>query len=528
METAFVSALKELEEEKGVPQNILIDIIEEAILKAYKKNYGETDNVKVEFDKKKGNIRIFSTRRVVENLIDKQYEISFEEAKNYKKSVKIDDFIELEIKPKDFNRIAALTVKNVFQQELRRAEKGMIYDEFKNKQGELVNARIQRISKGNVFLTIGRVEALLPKKEQMPNDTYVPEQRIRVIILEVKELTKGSQAQVIVSRTHSDLVRRLFESEVPEIADNTLEIKEIAREAGYRTKVAIKSTKQEIDPIGTCVGQRGTRIQTIMRELNGEKIDIIKWDENINNFIINALSPAPVITIEINEAEKEASVIVPQDKQSLAIGKAGQNVRLAAKLTGWKIDIKSDAEIKKKAAFSEFDAIQGIQRAFEDTAVKDLDGIGEKTLQKLIASGYTIVRNLLDKTPEDLAKIDGIGLKSAEKILKAVLKLKEKADLEKEKVIKELKEKEKVKEPKEEKKEPEKKELEIESFIFEDGKEAANIEELKELSLSLSLDELKGYVERGDFDAWLSYAGYNKKEISKFMKEINKKMEKQI
>jgi len=337
-------ALDQLEKEKGITKETLLDAIEAALITAYKKNFGSSQNVKVVIDRENGSVKVFSRKEVVENVENELFEIGLDEAKKINPNYEVSDIVEKEVTPKNFGRIAAQTAKQVVVQRIREAERSVIYEEFVNRESEIVTGIVQRISKGIVHINLGRVEAVLLPNEQIEGETYKHASRIKTYIVEVKKTTKGPQ--IVVSRTHPGLVKRLFELEVPEIHDGVVEIKGISREAGSRTKIAVYSSDLNIDPVGACVGQRGARVQNIVDELRGEKIDIIKWDEDPAKFISNSLSPSKVLKVEIDEDDKSALVVVPDYQLSLAIGKEGQNARLAAKLTGWKIDIKSESQYK--------------------------------------------------------------------------------------------------------------------------------------------------------------------------------------
>lgn len=343
MNQEFMQALEQIEKEKGISKEVLKEAIEAALVSAYKKNFGSSQNVDVNIEDETGDIKVFSKKTVVENPDSTLTEISLEDARNISPKAQLGDILEIEVTPKNFGRIAAQTAKQVVVQRIREAERGIIYEEFVNRENELVNGMIQRWEKSNVMIDLGRVEAVLPPGEQIPNEDYSPGSRIRVYIVEVKKTTKGPQ--IIVSRTHPGLVKRLFELEVPEIHSGLVQVKGIAREAGARTKIAVHSTDPNVDPVGACVGPKGVRVQSVVNELRGEKIDIIKWSNEIEEFIANSLSPAKVVSVTINEEQKAAQVVVKDYQLSLAIGKEGQNARLAAKITGWKIDIKSERQL---------------------------------------------------------------------------------------------------------------------------------------------------------------------------------------
>ena len=347
MNKDFLNALTELEREKNISKEDIITAIEDAVELAYKKNYGNYPNVRVLVDREDGEVLVLMSKEVVSEVEDDMMEVSLEEARSYDERYEVGDVIEYQVDPKDFGRIAAQTAKQVVVQRIREAERRNSYDEFVNKQGEIVTAKIERINNGTMFLSVGNSEGILPLSEQVKTESFNVGDRIKVYVIDVKKATKGPQ--IFLSRSHPGLVRRLFELEVPEIADGTVEIKGIAREAGSRTKIAVYSHDENVDPVGACVGNRGTRVQSIVDELFGEKIDIIVWDEDPAVLISNVLKPAEVEGVYINyvsEKEKMATAVVPEQQLSLAIGREGQNVRLAARVSGWKIDIKSKSQLE--------------------------------------------------------------------------------------------------------------------------------------------------------------------------------------
>lgn len=342
MNIEFIEALDQIEKEKGIKKEVLLDAIEAAITSAYKRNFGSAQNVKITIDRETGEVRVYSVKNVVENVESDLLEISLKNAKEIDANYEIGDIVEEVVRPKNFGRIAAQTAKQVVVQRIREAERDIVFDLYVNRQDEIITGIVQRKERSNVFVDLGRIEAVLGSNEQMQGETYNHGDRIKLYIVEVKKTTKGPQ--ILVSRTHPGLVKRLFELEVPEIYDGVVEIYSISREAGSRTKMAVYSHNQDIDPVGACVGHKGSRVQQIVNELKGEKIDIIKWSDDPKEYISSALSPAKVLSVNVNETEKTANVIVEDYQLSLAIGKEGQNARLAAKLTGWKIDIKSKSQ----------------------------------------------------------------------------------------------------------------------------------------------------------------------------------------
>lgn len=345
MNVEFIQALYEIEKEKGISKEILFDAIESALVSAYKRHFGSAQNVEVEINKLTGEVGVYAKKRIVddEDIYDELLEISISEAKEIDEKFELEDTVRIEVTPRNFGRISAQTAKQVVVQRIREAERDMIYEDFVSRESEIVTGLVQRVTKNNLIVNLGKTEAMLPPTELIKGETYNHGDRIKAFILEVKNTTKGPQ--ILLSRTHPGLVKRLFELEVPEIQDGTVDIFSISREAGSRTKIAVFSNDENVDAVGSCVGHKGSRVKNIVDELNGEKIDIITWSKDIKVFISNSLSPAKVVTVNVNEEGKSALVIVPDYQLSLAIGKEGQNARLAAKLTGWKIDIKSESQV---------------------------------------------------------------------------------------------------------------------------------------------------------------------------------------
>lgn len=346
MSKEMLEAFSTLEKQRGIKQDVIVDALKAALVAAYKRNYNQASNVEVEFDAKKGNFKVIAIKTVVEEVQDPRLQVSLKDALDINKAYEVGDEIRFEVTPKDFGRLAAQTAKQIIVQRLREAEKNHIIDEYSQYQDELVTGTVERVDNRFVYVKIGNVEAVMPQNDQMPNEHYNPQDKIRVIVTHVGSDSKG--AQITVSRTAPDLVKRIFEQEVPEVYDGTVEITSIAREAGDRTKISVRSQDPDIDPVGTCVGPRGSRVQNVVNELNGENIDIVKFEDDPSDFIANALNPAEVIAVQFGqgEEEKNALVIVPDYQLSLAIGKKGQNVRLAARLTGYKIDIRPESEVE--------------------------------------------------------------------------------------------------------------------------------------------------------------------------------------
>ncbi len=345
----IIAVMDELEKERGISKDYLVAALEEALVKAYKQNFDaeeNVENVKVTIDKVTGEMHVYSAREVVAEFPVPELEISLEDAQKIDKSYNVGDIVNIEIRPKDFGRIAAQKAKQVVVQKIREVEKEMIFTEFNDKKGEIVSGLIQKADGKIVVMDLGKLEGVMPLKEQIPTETYRVNDKIRGYVLEVEKGLKGTP-QVIVSRSHPDFVRKLFEFEIPEIYEGLIEIKSVSRDPGSRSKVAVYSRDENIDPVGSCVGQKGVRIQNIINELNGEKIDVIEWNQDPAIYIAAALLPAQVMAVDVKEEEKFAQVIVPDDQLSLAIGKSGQNARLAARLTNWKIDIKSESQIRE-------------------------------------------------------------------------------------------------------------------------------------------------------------------------------------
>ncbi len=350
MNTEFLNAIDALEKEKGIDKTVLIDAVENALVSAYKKNYGSALNVRVAVDSNDGSFKVFAKKTVVEEVTDDSIEMSLSDAHKINIAYEPGDEIEIEVTPGSFGRIAAQTAKQVVVHRLREAERGVVFDKFIEREGELMNAVIHRADKNSILLELDGAEGIMPVSESVPGERYNINDHIKVYVMEVRKTTKGPQ--IVVSRTHPGLLKRLFEIEVPEIMQNVVQIKSIAREAGSRTKIAVYSEDENVDPVGSCVGQKGSRIDRIVAEIGNEKIDVIPWSTDPIEFIANSLRPAKVLMVQINEAEKAAKVVVPDYQLSLAIGREGQNARLAAKLTGWKIDIKSQTQIEQ-ALFEE-------------------------------------------------------------------------------------------------------------------------------------------------------------------------------
>jgi N utilization substance protein A len=408
MNRELIMIIEQLGREKGIDKEILFEALESALLSASRKSLGPADNVRIHIDRKTGQLSAHRRMKVVEEVTDSKLEISLADAKRLNTEAELEDELELEQErpPQDFGRIAAQTAKQVILQKVRDAEREGIYSEFIGKEGQILRGVVHRIEKRNVILEIGKAEAILPEREQIPGERYNPGDRIRAFVLEVRRTAKGPQ--ISLSRTHPGYLARLFETEIPEIQEGIVVVKATAREAGERAKVAVASTKRDVDPIGACVGLRGTRIQVISRELRGEKIDIIEWSHDPTTFVARALSPAKVSSVTIDEASLEdmdapqpsALVIVPDNQLSLAIGKKGQNARLAAKLTGMRIDIKSETEVETERTGPQDDPA---------TALRSLPGITPEQIEALEAAGLDSPHAIVAAGREKLQTLEGVG-----------------------------------------------------------------------------------------------------------------------
>ncbi|WP_301859499.1 transcription termination factor NusA [uncultured Megasphaera sp.] len=364
MNKELLNAIAFLSKEKGVSTDVICDSLEAVLITAYKKEPDANPIADVELNRTTGDYRIVAAKTVVDDVVNEHSEISLHDARAINPEYEVGDIVNVDVTPANFGRIAAQAAKQVMIQRLREAERNIVYDEFYNRTDDIITGIIQRVENRNVYVDLGKAEAVLPVSEQIPTETYVPGQRIKCYVVEVRKTTKG--AQILVSRTHPGLLKRLFELEVPEIYEGVVELKSVAREPGRRSKIAVYSRDENVDSVGACVGPKGVRVQNIVTELQNEKIDIVKWNEDPAVYIANALSPAQVISVTVDEAEKSSSVVVPDYQLSLAIGKAGQNARLAAKLTNWKIDIKSESQAAALAS-------EGAKEEEKTAAAPDMD-----------------------------------------------------------------------------------------------------------------------------------------------------------
>jgi N utilization substance protein A len=441
MSQELIHVIDQISKEKGISKEMVVEAVESALVSAAKKKYG-AQRIAVQIDPKRGDIIMYAYKKVVAEVVNPDEEITLEEAQALYPDAQMEGEVPLQVEFQGFGRIAAQTARQVIVQKVREAERDVILKEFNDKIGQLVNGIVLRHEKGAYYIDLGKTEAVLPAREQVPRENYRRGDRVRAYVLEVRDTSKGPQ--VVLSRAHPDFVSRLFEMEVPEIYENIVEIKGVVREAGDRTKIAVASKDSQVDPVGACVGMKGSRVQAVVRELRGEKIDIIPWSEDPRIFIAKALSPAVVEKVGVTEEDRSALTVVADSQLSLAIGKKGQNVRLAAKLTGWKIDILSESEYDQErqkereqeieAAIveetrkmaEEHESARNMEAEVSGTPSEDalpgseltkLEGVGPKTAEQLIEAGYDTVEKIAAMSDEDILAVPGIGEKTAQKIL---------------------------------------------------------------------------------------------------------------
>jgi N utilization substance protein A len=406
----IVDALAMIAREKNIDLDVVISKVEESLLAAAKKKYPKAENLTFKLNRKTGELTMIAMKKVVENVTEKMIEISLDEAKELDESAQLDDEMEIYLEvDEEFGRNAITTAKQVLIQKVRDAERDKIYDEYITRVGQLATGTVQQIDKGNLIINLGKAEAVLPVKEQIPREKYRQGDRIRALILDVQKSTSGPQ--IILSRASNDFLRCLFGLEVPEIFERVIEMRVIAREPGERAKVAVYSADERIDPVGACVGIKGVRVQSIVRELNNERIDIIPFSSNPEVFVTRSLAPAKVVHIDVFENEQSMTVAVEDDKLSLAIGKSGQNARLASKLTGWKINIMSESDYNEMRK----------REAEEMVQIGNMEGIGSKIEEKLVNADINTVQTLAKTNIEDLVKIEGIGQKTAESLIQRAI-----------------------------------------------------------------------------------------------------------
>lgn len=418
----LLQVIEQVGREKEIDSAVLIEAVSAAILSASRKTLGAALDLRVEFDQRSRCFTLYAVRKVVEQVVNPHTEIAIDEARQLNPEAELGDETKTEVKAKEFGRIAAQTAKQVIIQRVKEAERESVFQAFKARVGELVGGVVQRVAKGNVIINLGKAEAILPPREQLPREDYRVGDRIRAYVLDVKKLPRGSQ--IVLSRTHPGLLAKLLEIEVPEIYEGIVEIKAVARDAGERAKVAVASRDSNVDPVGACVGYRGSRIQAIVRELMGEKIDVIAWKDDPASFVKSALAPADIESVEVVQETHTLHVLVADGQLSLAIGKRGQNARLAAKLLGWKVDVRGRGEIQKapeERLQPEFEPVASTVEspAGTDLRLAEVPGVGEKLADRLIEAGVDSCRKLADASDEALVQVEGIGLKTAQKLIEA-------------------------------------------------------------------------------------------------------------
>ena len=398
--------IDQVSREKAVEQDVLIKALEEAVKAAARKKYGPDYDLEVTFNEELGEIEVFEFKEVVESVTNEHIQISLEEAHKMDPESEFGDSLGIKMDTDTFGRIAAQSAKQVIMQRLKEAERDIVYDDFKDRQGEIINGIVQRFDRGSIIVNLGRTEAELPPKEQVPKESYRQGDRIRAYILEVRQFSRGPQ--IILSRTHPNFVSALFENEVPEIPEGIVQIMQVAREPGGRTKIAVASKDSDVDPVGACVGMKGRRVQAVVQELRGEKIDIVTWHPDAAKFICNALAPAEIIRVIVDEDNRSMEVVVQDDQLSLAIGKRGQNVRLASRLTGWRLDVNSESNYN-----------QTLKEGYK--SLLELPGVGEKRATDLYEEGFRSSRDVAGATVTDLAVVEGISEKGAEKLIESAI-----------------------------------------------------------------------------------------------------------
>lgn len=414
-----MAAVRQLCNEKSLPEEVIMDIVKAALKTAYRKDYGNKEqNLEVEIDSDTENVSIYLVREVVDEVEDEEMQISIEDAKKLNKSIKVGEEIRMDVTPTSYGRIAAQAAKQVIIQRIQEAERDLMYDMFKDRENELINALVHRVDNNHVYVELGGITALLPAREQISTEQYYGGQRIKLYLDRVEKTTKGPQ--LLISRTHPKLVEKLMELEIPEVKAGTVVIKGVAREPGVRCKVAVTSTDEQVDPIGACVGQNGVRVQSVTQELAGERIDIIPWSANPAEYIKEALKPAKIHHVEINEVEKIAKVYVTQDQRALAIGRSGQNVRLASNLTKWEIDI---LDTEEGAVIPDMGTDSAAAPKEEVMMISDLE-LDESIKAKLEAVSLEQVEQLRGLSVKDFTQVEGITEEEAEQIVEAVKKVK--------------------------------------------------------------------------------------------------------
>ena len=394
--------IDQVSREKGVEREVLIGALEEAMKAAARKKYGQDYDLEVNFNEELGEIEVFEFKEVVEKVDMDHLQVSLEEGRKLDPDVELGDSLGIKMDTDTLGRIAAQSAKQVIMQRLKEAERDIVFDDFKDRQGEIINGIVQRFDRGSIIVNLGRTEGELPAREQIPRESYKQGDRVRAYILDIKHFSRGPQ--VILSRTHPNLVASLFENEVPEITEGIVQIMQVARDPGSRTKIAVASKDADVDPVGACVGMKGSRVQAVVQELRGEKIDIVPWDRDAAKFICNALAPAEVIRVIVDEDKRSMEVVVPDDQLPLAIGKRGQNVRLASKLTGWRLDVLGETNYN-----------QALKDGYR--SLLDLPGVGAKRASDLYDIGFRSVEDVASATPDDLIAVQGLGQERAAKLI---------------------------------------------------------------------------------------------------------------
>jgi len=406
MITELNKVIEQVSREKGVDREVLIKTIEEAVRAAAAKKLGQDYDLEVAFNEEMGEIEIFEFKEVVEEVGDEHVEVSLEDAREMDPDCELGDSLGIKMDMDELGRIAAQSAKQVLMQRLREAEKDIVYDDYKDRRGEIIHGIAQRFDKGGIIVNLGRTEAELTSKEQIPRESYKQGDRVRAYILDVKQFSRGPQ--IILSRTHPNFLSALFENEVPEIAEGIVKIVQVAREPGSRAKIAVSSRDSDVDPVGACVGMKGSRVQAVVQELRGEKIDIVTWDPDSAKFICNALAPAEITRVIVDEANQRMEVVVPDDQLSLAIGKRGQNVRLASKISGWNLDVTGETNYNN-----------ALKDAYN--ALLTLDGVGEATASNLYQLGFRSLKTVSEAAVSDLMQVDGIGEEKAGRIIRSAV-----------------------------------------------------------------------------------------------------------
>jgi N utilization substance protein A len=421
MANEFAGAVKQLVADKGISEDLILKTIEMALVAAYKKKFGTASNAETVIDEENHVVKIYSKKEIVEEIEDPVFEISLKDAKKLHSGAELGDELLIEVKPEDFGRIAAQTAKQVVRQRLREIEKDVVYNEFKQREGEMIVGYYHRERGGTIFVNLGKTEGIMPRSQQSPREHYRVGDRIKALLLEVRKDTKGPQ--IVLSRAHPSFVKKIFELEVPEVADGTITIENIVRDPGYRTKVAVHSPRDEIDPVGACVGLKGIRIQAIVGELEGEKIDVLKWDMDVKRYIINAMNPVKITRIILTDEEnKEAILVVNESQLSIAIGRQGQNIRLVSKLVGWKLDVITEKEFEQSeyAEYARKAADELFGGESEVVTLRDIPGLKSETLDILENAGMTKIEDIISKKAKDLVALEGMTKQMAEQFVKTI------------------------------------------------------------------------------------------------------------